>query len=107
MSDQLQADQANQVSLELVLKLVQEQTKESKELRKEVSNLNTKINEMQDILNKLFEKDKVRRSSSGSKSLDEYRNEKHFVISPRDLNHVKRRSTDSKLIYRHEKSESH
>ena len=99
------------VSLELVLKIIQEQTTESKELRKDISDLSHQVGQMKEILHKVLEKDKLRKSSS-SKSLDmdQFRNEKHIVISPRRSSTlIKRRATDSKLNYKpegHERTES-
>ena len=101
------------VSLELLLKTIQEHTKESKELRKDISELHNQVTQMKEILHKVLEKDKLRRSSS-TKSLDmeQFKNEKHFMISPRsprslteDTN-VKRRATDSKLNYKYDDEKS-
>lgn len=98
------------VSLELVLKIVQGQADESKNLRKDIAALSQQVVQMKDILNKVLEKDKLRRSSSSRSIDDEYKNEKHIVISPRSPRSpredtiVKRRSTDSRLNYNHEES---
>ena len=117
MSNQISAEASNQpVSLELVLKIVQEQAKEqakeSKEVRKDIADLSQQVSQMKEILNTVLEKDKLKRSSSSKSLNDEYKNERHIVISPkgpRDNSYVKRRATDGKIIYKpngHEKSGS-
>jgi hypothetical protein len=95
------------VSLELVFKIVQEQINESKQLRKEIAELHLQVTQMKEILDKVLEKDKLKRSSS-SRSLDEYKNEKRFVITndrnTRNTSYVRRRATDSKLTYKNSTS---